>query len=118
MNTFLSESFQKPKLTEKKLLYKIINEQNNKISFETKSIIFFKNLLKKNWQIIICILIIILCFYWRYSEVKYIRIKKKKYTDSDYESESESNSDYDSDYNYDYDSDYNYDDDNTSSSDS
>ena len=71
--------YKKPKLTELKIINKIIskqnieilNEQNIEITNEKK--IF--NLIINNYKIIIIIIIIIIGLYWRYNETK---IKKKK----------------------------------------
>ena len=61
MSRFLSETYDKPKLMETKVIKKIINDQNNQITFETKikdtliDIIkkYFLNL-KKQKKMILC----------------------------------------------------------------
>jgi hypothetical protein len=78
MTSFLSDQYFKPKLTEIRLINKIIKEQNETITFEKKLISYIKHFILQYWQIIIIILIIIGLFYWRYKEVKNIR-KKKNY---------------------------------------
>lgn len=87
--SFFSDSNIKPKLTEPKLVKKIVQEQYTGITFnkniKDNIIIFFKN----NFLIIIVILIIIFSLYWRYYE-----IRKKRYGDEseiieDYEEDSE-----------------------------
>ena len=73
MASFLSESYLKPKLTDIQLVNKMIEEKNNKTSFETKAIKFLKQLVISQWKTIVIILFIIALFYWRYSEIKNIR---------------------------------------------
>jgi Na+/H+ antiporter NhaC len=79
MNTFLSETYNKPKLVESKLVKRIIDNQNNEISVETKISNTIKNNIMdfviKNYKIIIIIFIIIIALYWRY---KYAQNKKKQ----------------------------------------
>lgn len=75
MASFLSESYPKPKLIESRLINKIIEEQNNKITFEKKATIYIKNFILRHWKIIIVLLVIIGLFYWRYKEIKNIRNK-------------------------------------------
>jgi len=75
MASFLSESYPKPKLIESRLINKIIEEQNNKITFEKKATIYIKNFILQHWKIIIVLLFIIGLFYWRYKEIKNIRNK-------------------------------------------
>jgi len=103
MTSFLSESYPKPKLIETHIVNKIIDEQNNKITFEKKVISYFSIFFIQYWKIIISLLIIISLFYWRYKEIQNIRKNKKKfnkyYNNKKYlESESESESVSDSDY--------------------
>jgi predicted negative regulator of RcsB-dependent stress response len=73
MATFLSESYPKPKLVENRLVSKILEEQNNKVTFEKKAIDFIKNFVKKNWKALLIVLVIFGLFYWRYIEIKKIR---------------------------------------------
>ena len=70
MASFLSESYPKPKLMEPRLINKIIDEQNNKITFEKKAKIYIKNIIIKYWQLIAVVLVIIGLFYWRYREIQ------------------------------------------------
>lgn len=79
MTSFLSDQHFKPKLTEIRLINKIIKEQNETITFEKKIISYIKTFVLQYWQIIIIILVIIGLFYWRYREVKNIRKKNKLY---------------------------------------
>ena len=92
MTSFLSNSYPKPKLIETKLLKKIINEQNNNITFEKKTIYDIQNYLKdiilNNWKNIIGILFISILFYWRYTEVKKLRKKNNKDYDENLEEDS------------------------------
>ena len=78
MSSFLSESYAKPNLIEKRLVNKIIEQQNNKISFENKTIGYIKKNIYIYWKIIISLLIIYGLFYWRYREVKNIRKNNKQ----------------------------------------
>jgi len=73
MSSFLSESYPKPKLVENRLLSKIVEEQNNKVTFEKKASNFIKNFLLKHWKGILIILVIFGLFYWRYVEIQKIR---------------------------------------------
>ena len=79
MASFLSESYLKPKLIESRVINRIIEDQNNKITFESKAISYIKIFLYKYWKIIIILLVIIGLFYWRYKEIKNIRQKDNKY---------------------------------------
>jgi hypothetical protein len=75
MSSFLSESYPKPKLVENRLVNKILDEQNNKVTFEKKALDFIKNLVKQNWKALLIVLVIFGLFYWRYIEIKKIRNK-------------------------------------------
>lgn len=77
MTSFLSDSYPKPKLTESRLVNKIIKEKNNNVMFEDKAKIYIKNLFFENWKLVIGLLIICILFFWRYIEIKNIRNKKK-----------------------------------------
>ena len=88
MASFLSESYPKPKLMESRLVNKIIDEQNNKITFEKKATIYIKNIIVKHWRIIIVLFVIIALFYWRYIETQNKRHKQKQ-NNTDYESDSD-----------------------------
>ena len=91
MATFLSESYLKPKLIESRLINKIIEEQNNKITFEKKAITYLKNFTLQHWKIIIGLLLISGLLYWRYKEIKNIRNNKTvfKKSNNKYEDDSE-----------------------------
>jgi hypothetical protein len=78
MASFLSESYLKPKLIESRLVNKIMEQENNKITFEKKAILYIKNLFLQHWKIIIVVLVIIGLFYWRYKEIQNIRNKNNK----------------------------------------
>ena len=84
MTSFLSESYDKPKLVEAKLVKKIINDQNNKITFESKVKTTLIDFTKKNYKIIFGFLLIGSLLFWRYND-----IKKKRRTENNYESDSE-----------------------------
>ena len=78
MSSFLSELYIKPKLTDLRLINKIIQQENNKVTFEKKAILYIKNFFLLHWKIIIVLLIIIALFYWRYKEIQNIRYKNNK----------------------------------------
>lgn len=86
MSYFLSETYDKPKLVETKLVKKIIAEQIYQITWEEKIFYIFLDFIKKNYKILLVIFIIIIGLYWRYYETK----KKKKINMINVESESES----------------------------
>ena len=106
MASFLSESYLKPKLIEPHLINKIIEEQNNKITFEKKIISYVKNFIIQYWKMIIVLLIISGSFYWRYKEIKKIRnnylnknkktnetvFTKSSYSQNQYEDDSDTDS--------------------------
>ncbi len=98
MSSFLSESYLKPKLMETRLINKIIEQENNKITFESKAISFIKDLFYTYWQIIAVLLVICGLFYWRYKEVKNIRKKNlNKNTNSSFNKSYYNNYEEDSD---------------------
>jgi hypothetical protein len=70
MASFLSESYQKPKLTEPKLVKKIIETQNNEFTFETKVKNFLIEFIKNNFLIILAFIFIFGLLYWRYNETQ------------------------------------------------
>jgi len=84
--SFLSDTYDKPKLIETKVIKKIINEQNNQITFDTKIKKYLISFIKINYKIIIGFLFILGCLYWRYSE-----IKKRRKVNEEYENSSEAN---------------------------
>jgi len=86
MSRFLSETYDKPKLIEPKLIKKIINNQNNEITFETKIKDTLIDIIKNYYKIILPILFIFVCLYWRYIE---IQKKRKKIYNEYYEEDSE-----------------------------
>ena len=86
MNRFLSETYDRPKLVENKLVKKIITTQNNQITLETyiqNSIILF---IQNNYKILLIILFIIIGLYWRHYEVKR---KNKSNNDELYEEDTD-----------------------------
>lgn len=85
MTSFLSESYLKPKLIEPYLINKIIEEQNNEITFERKTISYIKDFILQHWKIISFLLIIFALFYWRYKEIQNLRESKKYENDTEYE---------------------------------
>ena len=90
MSTFLSETYDKPKLVENKIVKKILNEQSNDITIQTKIKHFLIEFIKKHYKIIIGIIILFIGLYWRYRETN-----KKKQQIQKQDSESEySNSEY------------------------
>lgn len=70
MARFLSESYDKPKLIEKKIITRIINDQNNKVTFETMITNTVFDIVKKYYKIILGFLLIFGCLYWRYIEIQ------------------------------------------------
>jgi len=76
MASFLSESYPKPKLMETHYINKMIEEKNNKITFEQKAFLYIKNFIFQQWKIISVVIIIIALFFWRYKEIQNIRNKK------------------------------------------
>tara|TARA_B110000971_G_C19825138_1_gene415222 strand:+ start:31 stop:303 length:273 start_codon:yes stop_codon:yes gene_type:complete len=83
MSTFLSET-SKPKLIESKIIKKMISQQNNQVTFESKVKTNIINFSKDHYQVIIGCLFILGCLYWRYNEINQRRNKQIKYEeDSD-----------------------------------
>ena len=80
MTSFLSESYPKPKLMETQYINKIIQEKNNKITFEQKAFLYIKNFIFQQWKIISVLIVIIALFFWRYKEIQNIRNKKTVFT--------------------------------------
>lgn len=100
MASFLSESYFKPKLTEMRLINKIIEKQNNQVTFEKKAISCIKNFVLQYWKLIIVLLVIISLFYWRYKEIKNIRNKNKKYNETVFAKSYYANNQYEDDSEY------------------
>ena len=83
MSTFLSDTY-KPKLIENKIIKKMLDQQNNQVTFETKVKSTIINFGKSHYQVIIGCLFIFGCLYWRYNEIQQRRNKKLEYEeDSD-----------------------------------
>ena len=72
--TFHSNNYERPKLTEIKILKKIINTQVTEIPKEQKMFNYIMKLLFNNYQIFFVGIIIFISLYWRYEETK----KKKQ----------------------------------------
>jgi hypothetical protein len=89
MSRFLSETYDKPKLIEQKLIKKIINNQNNEITFETKIKDTLIDIIKNYYKIILPILFIFGCLYWRYIEIQKKRKQIYNLYNEDYEEDSE-----------------------------
>ena len=87
MTTFLSDTY-KPKLIENKIIKKMIDQQNNHITFETKVKTKVIDIFKNNYKVILAGLFFIGCLYWRYNEIQQKR-SKKKYNETIYEEDSE-----------------------------
>lgn len=96
MSTFLSETY-KPKLIENKIIKKMIDQQNNQVTFETKVKTKIIDICKNNYKVIIGVLFFIGCLYWRYNEIQQKRyneiqqkrLKENKYNKHIYEDDSE-----------------------------
>jgi hypothetical protein len=93
MTYFLSETYDKPKLVENKLVKKIIiaqnliNAQNNQITIEEKIFTHIFTFITNNYKILGIAIIIIFGLYWRYHETQ----KKKQILNYNlYETDSES----------------------------
>jgi len=89
MSRFLSETYDKPKLIETRLVKKIINDQNNQITFETKIKDTLIDIIKKYYKIILAILFVFGCLYWRYIEIQKKRKILNKIENNYYEEDSE-----------------------------
>jgi hypothetical protein len=68
--SFLGDEYGRPKLTESKIIKKIINNQNIEISKEQKIFKYILQIIINNYQIIIVFILIIVGLYWRYTETK------------------------------------------------
>jgi len=87
MTTFLSDTY-KPKLIENKIIKKMIDQQNNHITFETKVKTKVIDIFKNNYKVIIVGVFFIGCLYWRYNEIQQKRYKEKN-NETLYEEDSE-----------------------------
>ncbi len=73
--SFYGNNYERPKLTETKMIRKIIDTQIVEIPTEQK---IFNNMMQfiiNNYKLIICFLIVIVSLYWRY---EYTKKKKQK----------------------------------------
>jgi hypothetical protein len=75
--TFLGDEYGKPKLTESKIIKKIIIDQKMNISSEQKIFNYLYKFVLDNYQIIIIGILIILGLYWRYNITKTKKDKNK-----------------------------------------
>jgi hypothetical protein len=75
--TFLGEEYGRPRLTETKVIKKIINDQTMEIPSEQKIFNYVLQIIINNYQIIIILIIIIIGLYWRYNETKTKKEQKK-----------------------------------------
>jgi hypothetical protein len=87
--TFLGNNYDRPKLTESKIIKKIIDTQVIEIPKEQKIFNYIMEFLFNNYQTIIFCIIIVLALYWRYEETK-----KKKQIEKSYYDEINSNDDF------------------------
>ncbi len=81
--SFYGNNYERPKLTETKMIRKIIDTQIVEIPTEQK---IFNNMMQfiiNNYKLIICFLIVIVSLYWRYEYTK----KKKETENINYENE-------------------------------
>jgi len=78
MTSFLSDTNNKPRLIEPKLLKKIINDQNKILTFESKIKIGLIDFIKLYYKFIFGFVIVLICLYWRYSEIQKRRRNIKK----------------------------------------
>lgn len=74
MSSFLSDTYDKPKLVDSKTVKKIMIENKINTSFENKLKDYIINFIKNNYKVILITLIISCGLYWRYHETQ----KKKK----------------------------------------
>lgn len=97
--SFQGNKYGKPRLTEPKIVKKIINTQVAVISQEQKILTFIKDFILNNYINIIIIILIIWGLYWRYNETQR---KKQQVIDNDnmfnnnqtyYDSDSDSDTD-------------------------
>jgi len=99
--SFQGNKYGKPRLTEPKIVRKIINTQVAVISQEQKILTFIKDFILNNYVNIIIIILIMWGLYWRYNETQ---LKKQQAIDNEniynynqinynYQTDSESDSD-------------------------
>jgi hypothetical protein len=84
MSTFFSESYSKPKLMESKIINKIVNQQNteNIILKNIKDTLY--DIMIAHYKVILFIIFIVGCLYWRYIEIQDRREKLKMQYEDDY----------------------------------
>ena len=75
--TFLGEEYGRPRLTESKVIKKIINDQTMEIPSEQKIFNYILQIIINNYQIIIILSLIIIGLCWRYNETKTKKYKNK-----------------------------------------
>jgi hypothetical protein len=76
--TFLGEEYGRPRLTESKVIKKIINDQTMEIPSEQKIFNYILQIIINNYQTIIILILIIIGLYWRYNETKTKKEQNKK----------------------------------------
>jgi hypothetical protein len=79
----------KPKLIENRLVKKIVHEQNENTNLDYKIKNYLFDFLKKNYLVILIILILIISLFWRYNEIKKKRNKNIQDDDEEYDEDSE-----------------------------
>ena len=75
--TFFGEEYGRPRLTESKVIKKIINDQTIEIPSEQKIFNYILQIIIINYQSIIILILIIIGLYWRYNETKTKKDQKK-----------------------------------------
>jgi hypothetical protein len=93
--TFLGDEYGKPRLTESKIIKKIINDQTMEIPSEQKIFNYILQIIIKYYQIIIIFILIIGGLYWRYNETK---IKKKQQNKLNFDLNNYLSDEYDSEF--------------------
>jgi hypothetical protein len=84
--TFLGDEYGKPKLTETKILKKIINDQIVEVPQEEKIFNYLYDFILNNYKIIFISLIVLYGLYWRYLETKKNKLKRynNNYSNNNY----------------------------------
>ena len=81
--SFNSNNYERPKLTEAKIIKKLLNTQVIEIPTEQKIFNNIMTFLFNNYQIIIICLIILIALYWRYEDTK--KRKQIRYKNDNYD---------------------------------
>jgi len=82
--TFLGDEYGKPKLTETKILKKIINDQIVEVPQEEKIFNYLYDFILNNYKIIFISLVVFYGLYWRYLETKKNKLKRYNYSNNNY----------------------------------